>query len=295
MKAAFITTSTDNCDPVVGGWSSFNETPAWVRYNEAASAPDDEHLLPFIKAAAPDIAFYIGAAWLPGNPRPETLRAIRDVVPFIHICFDGGDSPWWPKMAEYRKMGCFSRQVSIDGAPCPTADLVTLCPIDPRPYDRHRGVGKHRRAGFAGFVGNTYRGSIINPLVQRGLLELRHRKAGYKNHQDYEEFAKWLCETRATVNTAITGTILRRHVKGRLIEAGLAGVCVLEDGLSPAKDWFTPMVDYVPWHNADDVANRLRSLTDSDLLRIGSNLECRVRGRYSAKSIYTQMIKELPR
>ena len=295
MKAAFITTSTDNCDPVVGGWSSFNETPAWVRYNEAAGSPDEDHLVPFIKDAAPDIAFYIGAAWLPGNPRPETLERIRSLVPFVHICFDGGDAPWWPKMQEYRQARCFSRQVNIDGAHCPTADLTTLCPIDPRPYDKHRDVFKFRRAGFAGFVGNTYRGSIINPLVQSGQLELRHRKAGYKNHADYEEFAKWLCETRATVNTAITGTVMRRHVKGRLIEAGLAGVCVLEDGLSPAKDWFTPMVDYVPWHTVDDAATWLRTLTDSDLIRIGQNLECKVRGSYSAKTIYQQMIKELPR
>lgn len=296
MKAAFITTSTDNCDPVVRGWESFNDVPiAWIRYNEAASAPDDAHLLPFLKEAAPDIIFYIGAAWLPGNPRVETLQAARQMAPTVHICFDGGDGPWWPKMDEYRKAGCFSRQVNIDGAVCPTADLTTLCPIDPRPYAAGREIAKTRRAGFAGFVGNTYRGSIVNPMVMQGLLELRHRKAGYKNHSDYAEFAKWLCETRCTVNTAITGTVMRRHVKGRIIEAGLAGVCVLEDSASPTKNWFTPMHDYIPWHSVDDVAFWLRTMQDSEMERIGRNLRETVNEKYSAKAIYQSMTKDLPR
>lgn len=295
MKAAFITTSTDNCNPVVGGWESFNDTPvAWTRYNEAAPEHDDSHLVPFIKDAAPDIAFYIGAAWLPGNPRVETLAEINSLAPLVHICFDGGDSPWWPKMAEYRSAGCFARQVNIDGANCPTADLTTLCPIDPRPYDRNYTGVKPRRAGFAGFVGNTYRGSIVNPLVMQGLMELRHRKAGYKNN-DYEEFAKWLCETRCTVNTAITGTVMRRHVKGRIIEAGLAGVCVLEDGESPTSNWFEPMVDYVPWHTVDEAVRWLRILSDSDMRRIGESLRQKIHEKYSARSIYETMIKELPR
>lgn len=295
MKAAFITTSTNNCDPVVGGWESFNDVPiAWIRYNEAAAAPDDAHLLQFVQEAAPDVVFYIGAAWLPGNPRIETLQAIRKMAPSVHICFDGGDSPWWPKMEEYRKMGCFSRQVNIDGAVCPTADVVTLCPIDPRPYERNYTGVKPRRAGFAGFVGNTYRGSIVNPLVMQGLMELRHRKSGYKNN-DYEEFAKWLCDTRCTVNTAITGTVMRRHVKGRIIEAGLAGVCVLEDGDSPTKNWFTPMHDYIPWNSVDDVAFWLRTMQDSEMERIGRNLRETVSEKYSAKAIYQSMIKDLPR
>lgn len=295
MKAAFITTSTDNCDPVVGGWSSFNETPAWTRYNEAASSPDDDHLLPFIRDAAPDVAFYIGAAWLPGNPRPETLAAIRELVPFVHICFDGGDAPWWPKMFEYRSAGCFSRQVNIDGASCPTADLTTLVPIDPRPYAAvSAGIVKTRRAGFAGFVGNTYRGSIINPLVQQGLLELRHRRPGYKN-SDYKDFARWLCETRITVNTAITGTVMRRHVKGRLIEAGLAKCCLLEDALAPTSRWFEPEVDYIPMGSSDEAVYILRHLSDADADKYAANLHAKVTTRYTARSIYEAMLKDLPR
>jgi len=294
MKAAFITTSTDNCNPIVGGWESFNETPAWTRYNEAAAEPDDGHLLPFIKEAAPDVAFYIGAAWLPGNPRVEVLRAIREMVPFVHICIDRGDAPWWSKMQEYRQAGCFSRQVNIDGANCPTADLVTLVPIDPRPYDRFRNVGKFRRAGFAGFLGNTYRGSVINPLIQKGLFELRHRKGGYKNN-DYDDFAKWLCETRLTINTAITGTVMRRHVKGRIVEAALAGCCVLEDAEAPTKNWFTPLEDYIPYSSSEEAAVLTRRLSDQQMETVGRNLEAKVRELYSAKKIYEAMIKELPR
>lgn len=294
MKAAFITTSTDNCDPVVGGWSSFNETPAWTRYNEAASSPDDEHLVPFIRDASPDIAFYIGAAWLPGNPRPETLAKIRSLVPFVHICFDGGDAPWWPKMAEYRAAACFSRQVNIDGAACPTADLTTLCPMDPRPYLKHRDIPKTRRGGFAGFVANTYRGTMVNPLVQQGLLELRHRKAGYKN-SDYGDFAQWLCETTFTLNTAVTGTQWRRHVKGRIIEAGLAACAILEEADAPTKNWFTPGEDYLPYGSVDEAIFLARNVSDAEWARLGQSLRAKIEDKYTAKSIYEAMIRGVVR
>jgi len=290
MKAAFITTSTDNCDPVVKGWESFNETPAWTRYNEAAAGPDDSHLLSFIEAAAPDVAFYIGAAWLPGNPRVEVLRAIRQMVPFVHICFDGGDAPWWPKMAEYRAAGCFSRQVNIDGASCPTADLTTLCPIDPRPYLRHRDNPKKRRGGFAGFVANTYRGSLVNPLVQRKLIELRHRKAGYRNN-DYDDFAQWLCETMFTINTAVTGTEWRRHVKGRIIEAGLAACAVLEEADAPTKNWFTPGRDYLTYGSVDEAVYLARHVSDAEWTRLAQSMRAKIEDCYTAKSIYEAMIK----
>lgn len=291
MKAAFISTSTDNCDPVIGGWSSFNDTPiAWTRYNEAAPQHDDSHLVPFIKDAAPDIAFYIGAAWLPGNPRVETLAEINSLAPLVHICFDGGDSPWWPKMAEYRSAGCFARQVNIDGASCPTADLTTLCPMDPRPYLKHRDTPKIRRGGFAGFVANTYRGTIVNPLVQHGLLELRHRKAGYKN-SDYNDFAQWLCETLFTVNTAVTGTQWRRHVKGRIIEAGLAGCAVLEEADAPTKNWFTPGEDYLPYGSVDEAVYLARNVPDTEWARMAQSMRAKIEDRYTAKSIYEAMIK----
>jgi hypothetical protein len=292
MKAAFITTSTDNCNPIVGGWESFNETPAWTRYQEGASEPDDAHLLPFVKAAAPDVVFYIGAAYLPGNPRIETLQSIRKLAPFVHICFDGGDNPWWPTMAEYREAGCFSRQVNIDGANCPTADLTTLVPVDPRPYAGD--YTKRRKAGFAGFTANTYRGSIINPLVQHGLVELRHRKTGYKNN-DYDDFAKWLCETGITVNTAVTGTEWRRHVKGRVIEAGLAKCCLLEDDQSPTKNWFTPMVDYIPFGTPEEAAYIIKHMPEQQARTIGESLHAKIHEQYSAKTIYEAMLKELPR
>ena len=293
MKAAFITTSTDNCDPIVGGWSSFNETPAWVRYNEAAASPDDEHLVPFVLDARPDVVFYIGAAHLPGNPRLETLAEINRIAPSIHICFDGGDGPWWEPMKNMRDANCFERQVNIDGAHCPTADLTTLCPMDPRPYLKHRDITKTRRGGFAGFAANTYRGGMVNPLVQQGLLELRHRVAGYKNNDYNDGFVKFLCETTFTINTAVTGTQWRRHVKGRIIEAGLAGCAVLEEIEAPTKNWFTPGRDYLPYSSVDEAIFLARNVSDAEFGRIAQSMRAKIEDRYSAKAIYTKIIEGL--
>jgi hypothetical protein len=195
-------------------------------------------------------------------------------------------------MAEYREAGCFSRQVNIDGATCPTADLTTLVPVDPRPYKLE--LVKRRKAGFAGFTANTYRGSVINPLVQHGLVELRHRKAGYGN-TDYADFAAWMCETLITVNTAITGTTWRRHVKGRVIEAALAKCALLEDAEAPTKNWFEPMVDYIPFGTSDEAAYIIRHMPEAQARLLGESLHTKVVENYSAKTIYEAMLKELPR
>ena len=289
MKAVFITTSTDNCNPIVGGWAAHaNVPPAVIRFNEASPTPDDEGMVDQLKEYAPDVVFYIGSARLPGNPRPSVLAEIRHLFPHIHICFDGADSPWWEILLQYKQARCFDLQVNIDGGSCPTADLVTLPPMDPRPYVLPD-VQKIRRAGFAGFTANTYRGTVINPLIQKRLVELRHRKAGYRN-SDYQEFAQWLCETRITVNTALTGTNLRRHVKGRIIEVGLAAVCVLEDGASPTKIWFKPGEEFLPWSHPTEIEYMLRNISDAEAERIGRNLQSAIREKYSARIIYGAML-----
>jgi hypothetical protein len=45
------------------------------------------------------------------------------------------------------------------------------------------------------------------------------------------------------------------HVKGRIVEAGLAGCCVLDMRGSPTADWFEPGRDYLEYSTADEAAD----------------------------------------
>jgi hypothetical protein len=48
-------------------------------------------------------------------------------------------------------------------------------------------------------------------------------------------------------NHAQTGGGGQQHVKGRVVEAGWAGACLLENPGSPTSRWFDPGVDYMEY------------------------------------------------
>ena len=65
----------------------------------------------------------------------------------------------------------------------------------------------------------------------------------------YKEAAQYMANVRIMPNFAQTGSYERMHVKGRVIEAGLAGCLLLEQADSPTRDWFEAGVDYLPYQS----------------------------------------------
>ena len=55
------------------------------------------------------------------------------------------------------------------------------------------------------------------------------------------------------------------HVKGRVVEVGMAGGLLLEMKGSPTPNFFTPGVDYLEWESmeeAHDIVNRMSERPD---------------------------------
>jgi hypothetical protein len=148
-------------------------------------------------------------------------------------------------------------QVAIDGGKSPIDEfrngLTLLTPIDPSVFLPFPWEQRRPNAVMCGGMGHGERGAVMNHLIHRGLLDWHPGPA-----RPYKEFASTMAMHRIALNHPMTGTGERMHVKGRVIEAGLAGCCLLEKAGSPVARWFTPGLHYLAYTDPEDAARMVR-------------------------------------
>lgn len=265
-------------------WRSFAATGDHeIVVHQYDQYPAGQHrpLVDLAKSVNPDFILYIGA---PGPyhgrpvPDPATLRAINAVAPMIHMCDDAADHPWWPILEEYDREKCFTVQVAIDGGGISPIKrfrngLTLLTPIDPRPFKPEPWDQRisFRMAVMVGGMGHGERGAVMNHLIQRGLLEWHGGQS-----MPYEGLAEVMCRHKIALNHPMTGTGQRMHVKGRVIEAGFAGCCLLERAGSPTAQWFIPGINFFEYETPDDAERLINTLDDAFACRVAANFHRRV-------------------
>ena len=231
-------------------WRSLESTGWDVVAQRYDDRPYERHeeLIAQAKHLNPDAIVYLGALDEGPDrfrpvPSPAILRRLRDVAPSIFLCGDASDSAWWATLDVYCAEECFSRYVSIDGT---ERDGFTtkLTPVDPRPYAPKPWDERTVPVGYTGSNG----GERAGPLGATGAAS-----PGIVSH---EEMARWLCNCKVVVNSPLNGTGNADHVKGRVVEAGFAGACLLERRNGATARWFTPGVDYIEYENPDDAREK---------------------------------------
>lgn len=289
MRALFITTLTVDCLNHVQAWNSFSEAKAEHYAFDHRGINGDWRILEVAQEVRPEIIFYIGACEAPGNPKIETFRALRAIAPMVNICSDAADRPWHKVLEFYRKRGCFDLQVSIDGAREAPVDLATLTPVDPGPFSA-RGP-RDIRCGFSGTVGRwNQRSETVKALAWFGGLTVRAREG----LDSYEGHARFLKRCRMLLNISFTGTGHAHHIKGRVLEAGWAGCCLLETEGSPIAEWF-PEGCWISYRDPPHAAELIRSLDEGTIERTAQKLAHEVRTRFTPDLIYGEMLSHLDR
>lgn len=236
----------------------------------------------------PDIIFYIGACKAPGNPLPETLKALRDFAPFVNLCSDAVDRPWHPVLIGYRNRGCFDLQVSIDGANQSPVDFVTLTPVDGGVFDSMNPV-KDIRCGFSGSVGRwNSRSEIVKALGWFGGLTVRERRGS----DQYEDHVRFLRRSKMVLNISFSGSGHAHHIKGRVLEAGWAGCCLLESEGSPIAEWF-PEGSWITYKDPLEAAEIIRTLDDATIESCARKLSEAVRAKYTPSRIYGEILSRV--
>ena len=241
MRAVVLVTYTD-CE---NKWRSLQAAGHDVHVIQYDNRGHDRHheLIGEIEREKPDFVVFIGAVEIyHGKPVPvsDVLCRIRKIAPFVHMCNDAGDPPWWPMLEEYHARECFDVQVNIDGAlETPIANfaegMTLLTPIDTRVFHPRPWAERKATACLVGGHGHGARGAAIDELRRRGVLEFYEGKA---ETRPYAEMADIMCHHKYVFCHPMTGSGQRTHVKGRVVECGFAGAALIELGDSPTSSWF---------------------------------------------------------
>lgn len=225
----------------------------------------DAQMLSAAKAFQPDVIIYVSAWTGDFLPLNETLGELNSIAPMVHFLCDGQDPPWLDQLKEFERRQCFSLTVNIDGGQAwPggnewTGDwriekaLTLLTPVDIRHYppmpvnfeERPFGIG------YAGNVGGHLRQALVQRLQRIPGFALKDR---HNPETPYPEYANFLRHCRVSVSTCFTGSFVTRHVKGRALEVGFAGGCLLEWANLPMRSWFCPRYEFFEYNSIDEAA-----------------------------------------
>jgi len=258
-----LSTSTCNTETVVGSWLGLGVGKTEIIYYDRIKVgPQD------IERIKPRMIIYISAL-APFNPTLDELRQMNELSPLIQILFDGGDPNWHPELLRWRD--AFTLIVNIDGSPywpSRDKDLTLLTPIDYRFYNNMPGESdpqKDIHAGLAGAIGSGIRGYVMGYLHGRGLITHRCHSPtnSYKGYigeaASYKEYADFMRRCKIVVNHAMTANG-SSHVKGRVLEAGWASACLLENKNPITPLWFKPGVHYIEYSDAEHASQLIQQL-----------------------------------
>jgi hypothetical protein len=253
-----------------------------VPHTERDNIAMDDEMLRHAKLAQPDAIVYISARWDPWVPFYETLGELNSIAPVVHFLSDGADPPWWDELERYERNKCFTATVSIDGShawpggkgwresgtnavwcseknlpyPYPSISncLTLLTPIDTRAFEGKNHLEFHERPYAIAWAGNSDRGmreAVIERLRAVRGCYVRMRDT---NPNSYPEFAKFLRHARVVPNVPFSGSGAARQVKGRVLEAGFAGCCLLEWKNEATRSWFNPRNEFFEYESVEEAA-----------------------------------------
>lgn len=245
----------------------------------------DKEMLLEAKIAEPDIIVYVSAWQGDFVPLNETLGELNQIAPVVHLLNDGGDHPWWPQLQEFERRGTFSLTVNIDGAQvwpggpswhesdcslhnapalsagtcdCARGFAVSNCmtlltPLDIRAFTPppFAFIERPYAIGYAGNRSGPFRDSVVARLQSVRGFAFRERDT---SPHSYPEFVNFLKHTRVSVSVPFTGTGQSRHVKGRVLESGFAGCCLLEWANDATRAWLTPRHEYWEYGSVEEAA-----------------------------------------
>lgn len=262
----------------------------------------------------PDFIVYIGSRW--GEiVAIETLQQLnKNVAPMVHLCSDAADHPWWDLIEEYEAKGCFALQVAIDGNKRwplhgKPRGLTALTPFDPSRFGLPSPHAERPVVfGYGGNLGGknqaegappekvSKRRRILDECIAGGLkVRVRDDEGTSTFTASYQDYADFNGRCRILLNVPFSGTQEHMQVKGRVVEAGMAGAVLLEHKGAPTADWFVPGEDYLEYDNAAHAVQIVQRLADKpDLTQaIGARLRAKVLGEHGPQQFWGRILERI--
>lgn len=298
LKSLFLITGTSEVPKYADSLRNLNLGEVGMLQYDLVDR-SDQLLYSKIKEFAPEFIVYVGSVF-GKQPSIAALAHITDkIAPMIHLCSDAADSPWHHLLREYHNAGAFSLQVAIDGShKWPNSDrhMTALTPVDPALFPPLRPHAE--RAVACGYAGNqgggpqSLRTILLCEILEARCLDIRIRAS---LPFTYEPFCEYLSTLRMSLNIAYSGTEATTHVKGRVLETGLAGACLLETKGTPTSYWFRPGLDYLEYGSAKEAIEIIRKLTHEPeaTQAMGESLRQRILREHSPLQFWTRIFERI--
>lgn len=299
MKSLFLITGTSEVPKYADSLRNLNlGEVGMIQYDLVDRS--DQLLYAKIKEYAPDFIVYVGGVWGKQPSLAALAHITNHIAPMIHLCSDAADPPWHELLRQYNNAGAFTLQVAIDGShkwPHSDRHITALTPVDPLLFPSV--LKSHRERSVAcGYAGNqgsgpsSQRTIVLCELLKQRVLDLRIRSS---LPYTYESFCEYLATLRMSLNVAYTGTESTTHVKGRVLEAGLAGACLLETKGSPTSYWFRPGLDYLEYESPGEAAQIIRRLANEPeaTQAMGESLRQRILREHSPAQFWGRILDRI--
>lgn len=241
--------------------------------------------------AGQDATVYVGTYQTPLGV--DKLRVLRDQAPLILLLTEGSDPHWKALLHTYAMWGVFSRIVNIDGNsqwPGAINDLTLLTPIDSMPFGEPLPLEQRwHTMGFSGGV-SDFRRVLLGKIPFVRVRDCPPEPT-YENYLQHAEFLRRCVACLNLRNMAPESG--GNHVKGRVLEAALAGACLFEPVGTPTSQWFTPGVDYVEYESVEHIKELMLAAHDRhfELLQMAEIMRRKVLVEHSPSRFWTQVFK----
>ena len=300
MKVLFLSPSDMVLEWLEGSLHAVNTGQLEIsvlRYDRIGT-PVDRGMLDRIVRDKPDIVLYVSQADGPYVAAPSTFRAIRAVVPLVHLCLDAGDIGFEPLLTKYRDEGCFTHTVACDGCAAGPVDNISFHPVDPRPYGNTMVQGHlDERAISLGTCGGFpygLRREVANTLSRDCGLYIKPREETFGS---YGRYAQFLMSCRIVVDCALSAGgpegkgPYARTLKTRAVEVGLAGACLLELRGCALTKWAKEDFDFCSYETAAEAVEKARWLmANPDIAQaMATNLALVVRRKMNPTIFWSQV------
>ena len=313
MKALFLVGRPGHSTVIMNSWP-WEKT--FFRFEDEANGDTrqkDVELIEAVRQAKPDLVVYIavclskkqldGSEPFKGIPYDATFKLVRHLAPTVMICCDGGDYGWEPLLHRYYDGGCFDCMVNIDGVlGWPLKDKKNcFVGLNPWPWPKDLSIKplseRSVNFGFHGALGlGSRRWQMCRDLfVTAGLSAHARDCVSSPTCMPYAEYARRISEFKIALNMAWSGLETCLHVKGRVLEYGFAGCCLLENRGSWTREWFEEGEDYWSYTDAADAARWAKVLLDDLPMAqaVADNLRKKVSEQYSAEKFWSSVVKKV--
>jgi hypothetical protein len=294
-RVLIVNSATMNTEPVVDSLRGHRVQTHNYFIN---GAPPDRAIMDAASLSGAGTIVYIGCNGGPYMPSASTFTRLRKAgKKTVALIFDAADATWEEQLEAFRKHESFDLVVAIDGnddwQKVTANDFTALTPISPHWFQPQKDWHERPIAfAFAGGYASPSRAAIVNGLIESAGLVVPRRNEQYGS---YNEYSHYLTRCRTILNVPWSGFSESRQVKGRVIEAGLAGCLLLDHRDSATERWFTPDVDYQTYGTVEE-ARLVQGWYDArpqSAAIIAKSLQRRILDEHSPESFWARIFERI--